>query len=174
MTMMEKRQSVLQESAFQLPPDTPIEFVDPPEDAGFQILTDTLDQTLGQRPGTYCRGMRMPRLREPRVSSSSQSKGEVTTLTEEVASLRSKLASYKSQISLIIKALSESGIHLRMFVPGRCLSPSNSSMPRTPPLQPLACPHPRGLLAPRFPAACKRQPRRLFHFLFLFFYSFTF
>ena len=46
-TMMEKRQLVLQESASQLPPETPLESVDPPDDAGFQILTETLDQTLG-------------------------------------------------------------------------------------------------------------------------------
>ncbi|CAL9017710.1 unnamed protein product, partial [Prunus brigantina] len=52
-TMIEKSQLVLQESASQLPPDTPLESVDPPHDAGFQILTETLDQTLGRRPGTY-------------------------------------------------------------------------------------------------------------------------
>ncbi|CAL9025682.1 unnamed protein product, partial [Prunus brigantina] len=56
-TMVERSQLVLQESASQLPPDTLIESVDPPQDAGFQILTETLDQTLGRRPGTYCRGM---------------------------------------------------------------------------------------------------------------------
>ncbi|BBG94368.1 hypothetical protein Prudu_002630 [Prunus dulcis] len=56
-TMVERSQLVLQESASQLPPETPIESVAPPQDAGFQILTETLDQTLGRRPGTYCRGM---------------------------------------------------------------------------------------------------------------------
>ena len=34
--MMEKRQLVLQESASQLPPETPLKFVDPPEDAGLR------------------------------------------------------------------------------------------------------------------------------------------
>ncbi|BBG93622.1 hypothetical protein Prudu_001693 [Prunus dulcis] len=72
-TMVEKSQLVLQESASQLPPDTPIESVDPPQDAGFQILTETLDQTLGRRPGTYCRGMGNARRREPRPRSSAQS-----------------------------------------------------------------------------------------------------
>ncbi|KAB2621058.1 hypothetical protein D8674_037796 [Pyrus ussuriensis x Pyrus communis] len=38
-TIVEKGQSVLQESASQLPPDTPIKSVDPPKDAGFHILT---------------------------------------------------------------------------------------------------------------------------------------
>ncbi|BBN68757.1 hypothetical protein Prudu_563S000200 [Prunus dulcis] len=38
---------------------------DPPQDAGFQILTETLDQTLGRRPGTYCRGMGNARRRNP-------------------------------------------------------------------------------------------------------------
>ncbi|CAL2228549.1 unnamed protein product [Prunus armeniaca] len=52
--MMEKSQLVLQESASQLPPDTRLEYMDPPKDAGFHILTETLDQTLERRPGTYC------------------------------------------------------------------------------------------------------------------------
>ncbi|CAL9020278.1 unnamed protein product [Prunus brigantina] len=39
-TMVERSQLVLQESASQLPPET-------------QILTQTLDQTLGRRAGTY-------------------------------------------------------------------------------------------------------------------------
>ena len=109
---MEKRQSVLQESVSQLPPETLIESMDPPEDAGFQILIDTLDQTLGRRPGRYCMGMGNARWRlEPRASSSLQSKGEVTTLTTEVADLRTELASYKSQMSLIVKTLNESDIH---------------------------------------------------------------
>ncbi|CAL8169283.1 unnamed protein product [Prunus armeniaca] len=56
-TMVERSQFVLQESASQLPPETPIESVDPPQDAGFQILTDTLDQTLGKRSRTYYRGI---------------------------------------------------------------------------------------------------------------------
>ncbi|CAL9001604.1 unnamed protein product [Prunus brigantina] len=54
MTMVERSQLVLQESASQLPPDTPLESVHPPQDAGFQILTEILDQTLARRPGTYC------------------------------------------------------------------------------------------------------------------------
>ncbi|CAL9028592.1 unnamed protein product, partial [Prunus brigantina] len=62
----------LHESASQLPPETPIESVDPPQDAGFQILTETLDQTLGRRPGTYCRGMGNARQREPRPRSAAQ------------------------------------------------------------------------------------------------------
>ncbi|BBN68947.1 hypothetical protein Prudu_658S000100 [Prunus dulcis] len=44
----------------QLPPDTPIESVDPPQDAGFQILTETLDQTLGRRRGHIVEGWGMP------------------------------------------------------------------------------------------------------------------
>ncbi|KAB2612988.1 hypothetical protein D8674_035304 [Pyrus ussuriensis x Pyrus communis] len=47
-------QLVLQESASQLPSDTLIQSVDPLEDARFQIVTETLDQTFGRRPGTYC------------------------------------------------------------------------------------------------------------------------
>ncbi|KAB2625734.1 hypothetical protein D8674_017394 [Pyrus ussuriensis x Pyrus communis] len=45
-TMVEKGQTVLEEVASQLTPETPIDEVFPSEDAGFQIMTDTLDQTL--------------------------------------------------------------------------------------------------------------------------------
>ncbi|CAL8134775.1 unnamed protein product [Prunus armeniaca] len=69
--MVEKSQLVLQESASQLPPDTPLESVDPPHDARFQILIKTLDKTLRRRPRTYCRGMGNARRREPRAHSSS-------------------------------------------------------------------------------------------------------
>ncbi|XP_050140596.1 uncharacterized protein LOC126616569 [Malus sylvestris] len=72
---------VLQESASHLSPDTPIEFVDPPEDARFHIVTKTLDQTFGRRSRTYCRGMGNARRRETGASSSSQSNTKVTALT---------------------------------------------------------------------------------------------
>ncbi|KAB2625670.1 hypothetical protein D8674_017330 [Pyrus ussuriensis x Pyrus communis] len=90
------------ESAFQLPPDTPIESVDPLEDAGFHILTKILDQTFDWRPMTYCRGMGNARRWESEASSSSQSKGEVKALMQEVTSQRIELASYKTQMSLIV------------------------------------------------------------------------
>ncbi|BBH07246.1 hypothetical protein Prudu_019124 [Prunus dulcis] len=86
-TMVERSQLVLQESASQLPPETPIESVAPPQDAGFQILTETLDQTLGRRPGTYCRGMGNARRREPRPRSSVQSSRQVTALTAHMVTL---------------------------------------------------------------------------------------
>ncbi|BBN69553.1 Ankyrin repeat family protein [Prunus dulcis] len=107
-TMVERSQLVLQESASQLPPETPIESVAPPQDAGFQILTETLDQTLGRRPGTYCRGMGNARRREPRPRSSAQSSSQVTALTAEVATLR-------SQMSVILQSLVQSGIPVPRF-----------------------------------------------------------
>ncbi|KAL6276439.1 hypothetical protein ACE6H2_020040 [Prunus campanulata] len=114
--MMEKSQLVLQESASQLPPDTPLHVVDPPPDAGFQILTETLDQTLGRRPGTYCRGMGNARRREPRGPPSSQSDTEVIALKVEVAELKTQMAtqmaSYNTQMSQLIQSLSRSGIPL--------------------------------------------------------------
>ncbi|CAL9026450.1 unnamed protein product [Prunus brigantina] len=98
---------VLQESASQLPPDTPLEFVDPPHDVGFQILTETLDQTLERRPGTYCQGMGNARRREPRPHSSSQS-NEVTALTATVAKL-------KGQMSMLPESLAWSSIPIPQF-----------------------------------------------------------
>ncbi|KAL6269670.1 hypothetical protein ACE6H2_026581 [Prunus campanulata] len=109
-TMIEKSQLVLQESASQLPPDTPLESVAPPQDAGFQILTDTLDQTLGRRPGTYCRGMGNARRREPRSRSSSQSN---SVLTAKVAQLETQMA----QMAQIIQSMAQSGVPVPSFVP---------------------------------------------------------
>ncbi|XP_070664760.1 uncharacterized protein [Malus domestica] len=114
-TMVEKSQLVLQESASQLPSNTPIESMDPLEDAGFHIITKTLDQIFSQRPRTYCWGMGNARRRESGASSSSQSKNRVTALTQEIAGLRSEMASYKSQMSMLVQALSSSGIHLPGF-----------------------------------------------------------
>ncbi|TQE07060.1 hypothetical protein C1H46_007328 [Malus baccata] len=94
-----------------------------PRDAGFQIVTDTLDQTFGWRPRTYCRGMGDARGRELRAPSSSQSKGKVTTLTAEVVGLRTELASYKSQISLIVHTLSQSGVRLPDIHPPSTFEP---------------------------------------------------
>nr|XP_028959087.1 uncharacterized protein LOC114825033 [Malus domestica]XP_028964742.1 uncharacterized protein LOC114827256 [Malus domestica] len=80
-TMVEKRQVVLQKFASHLPLDTPIKSVDPPEDVGFHIVTEMLDQTFDRRPGTYCRGMGNARRRETGASSFAQSKTKVTALT---------------------------------------------------------------------------------------------
>ncbi|CAL8161833.1 unnamed protein product [Prunus armeniaca] len=107
-TMVERSQLVLQESASQLPPETPIESVDPSHDAGFQILTQTLDQTLGRRPGTYCRGMGNARQREPRPRSSSQANSQVTILTSQVAEL-------EGQMSVILQSLARSSIPIPNF-----------------------------------------------------------
>ncbi|CAL9025505.1 unnamed protein product [Prunus brigantina] len=89
MTMVERSQLVLQESASQ-------------QDAGFQILTETLDQTFGRRPGTYCRGMGNARQRDPRPRSSSQGNSQVTALTAKVAELQ-------GQMSVILESLARSG-----------------------------------------------------------------
>ncbi|CAL8998899.1 unnamed protein product [Prunus brigantina] len=124
-TMVEKSQLVLQESASQLPPDTPLESVDPPHDAGFQILTETLDQTLGRRPGTYCRGMGNARRRESRARSASQSNSQVTALTAEVAELRTQM----SQMSQILQSIVQSG------VPIPNVGPSSTSEPLQPDLR---------------------------------------
>ncbi|BBH03322.1 Ankyrin repeat family protein [Prunus dulcis] len=117
-TMVERSQLVLQESASQLPPETPIESVAPPQDAEFQILTETLDQTLGRRPGTYCQGMGNARRREPRPRSSAQSNSQVTALTAHVASLENKLTA-------ILQSLAQSGIP----VPHLMRRPPSPSIP---------------------------------------------
>ncbi|TQD95158.1 hypothetical protein C1H46_019245 [Malus baccata] len=91
-TMVEKGQTVLEEVASQLPLETPIEEVFPSEDAGFQIMIDTLDQTLGRWHGNVHRGLRKARLRDPSTSSSEQRNEEVETLTFEMVNLKERIA----------------------------------------------------------------------------------
>ncbi|BBN67799.1 hypothetical protein Prudu_189S000600 [Prunus dulcis] len=98
-TMVERSQLVLQESASQLPPETPIESVAPPQDAGFQILTETLDQTLGRRPGTYCRGM-----------------GNARRGNLDLVHRRSQtVATLENKLSAILQSLAQSGIPVPHF-----------------------------------------------------------
>ncbi|TQD84391.1 hypothetical protein C1H46_030046 [Malus baccata] len=66
-------------------------------------------------------------------------------LTEEVADLRSKLASYKSQMSLIVEALIESGIRLsdiRSQSTSKPLQPEHAITPPLRPLSPSSSPRP--------------------------------
>ncbi|CAL2248218.1 unnamed protein product [Prunus armeniaca] len=97
----------IHESTSQHPPNTLLESVDPSQDTGFQILTETLNQTFGRRPGTYCRGMGNAQRREPRPRSSSQS-NELTALIATVAKL-------KGQMSKLLESLARSDIPIPQF-----------------------------------------------------------
>ncbi|KAM2527936.1 hypothetical protein TB1_025135 [Malus domestica] len=102
-TMEEKSTAVLHEAASQLPPETPIEDVIVPEDAGFQIMTDVLNQNYGHRRGKVVRGMGKARIRETGASSSRSNTAEVDALKAEVMQLRTEGAHMKTsglQISL--------------------------------------------------------------------------
>ncbi|KAM1116139.1 hypothetical protein ACFX1X_006811 [Malus domestica] len=85
--MVEKGQTVLEEVVSQLPLETPIEEVFPLEDAGFQIMIDTLDHTFGRQHGNVHRGLGKARIRDPSASSSRQRIEQVEMLTSEVAGL---------------------------------------------------------------------------------------
>ncbi|CAL2265019.1 unnamed protein product [Prunus armeniaca] len=122
-TMMEKSQLVLHKFTSQLPLDTPLESMDPLQDVGFQILMETLDQTLGMRPWTYCRGMGNAQWREPRAHSSSQSNSQVIALTVEVAELNTQLASYSTQMSQLLESLARSDIPISHFGPSSTSEP---------------------------------------------------
>nr|XP_028956414.1 uncharacterized protein LOC108172285 [Malus domestica] len=93
-TMVEKSTAVLQEAASQLPPETSIEDVMVPEDVGFQIMTEVLDENLGRRHGQVVRGMGKSRVRETGASSSRLN----TSLMDEVTTLRGKLAIQEEQM----------------------------------------------------------------------------
>ncbi|XP_028950316.2 uncharacterized protein [Malus domestica] len=97
-TMVEKRDDVLHEATSQLPSETPIEDITLPEDVGFQIMTDVLDQNFGRRRGKVVRGMGKARVRETGASSSRSKTVEVNALKEEVTQLRAEGEQMKVQL----------------------------------------------------------------------------
>ncbi|KAB2628905.1 hypothetical protein D8674_033700 [Pyrus ussuriensis x Pyrus communis] len=86
--MVEKGQTVLKEVASQLPPKTLIEEVFPPKEVSFQIMTDTLDQTLSRRQENVHRGLGKAHLQHLSALSSRQRTKEVESLTSEMADLK--------------------------------------------------------------------------------------
>lgn len=72
---MEKSKTVLEEVALQLLLETLIEDVTLTKDAGLQILIETLDSTLGRRPGKVVVGMGNARHWDIIASSSKQAMG---------------------------------------------------------------------------------------------------
>ncbi|CAN6559912.1 unnamed protein product [Malus baccata var. baccata] len=97
-TMVEKRDAVLHEATSQLPSETPIEDVTLPEDVGFQIMTDVLDQNFGRRRGKVVRGMGKARVRETGASSSRSKTIKVNAFKEEVTQLRAEGEQMKVQL----------------------------------------------------------------------------
>ena len=73
--MVEKGDAVLQEATSQLPLETPIEVVTVPEDVGFEIMTEVLNQKFGRRHGKVVRGMGKARVCETGASSSRLTTG---------------------------------------------------------------------------------------------------
>ncbi|XP_048440504.1 uncharacterized protein LOC103962781 [Pyrus x bretschneideri] len=141
-TMVEKSTSVLQEATSQLPPETPIEDVTIPEDVGFQIMTDVLDQNLGRRRGKVVRCMGKAQIRETGASS-SRSNAEVDALKEEVTTLKAQGEQMKEQLRVqgeemrsyagawrdLVQAIQMSG--LQISLPALHLGrPSTSEPPR--------------------------------------------
>ncbi|CAN6688233.1 unnamed protein product [Malus baccata var. baccata] len=84
--------TVLQEATSQLPPETPIEDVTILEDAGFQILTDVLDQNFGRHHGKVVQCMGKAQISETGAFSSRSNTAEVDALKEEVTTLKGQLA----------------------------------------------------------------------------------
>ncbi|BBH05331.1 hypothetical protein Prudu_016688, partial [Prunus dulcis] len=84
-TMVERSQLVLQESASQLPPETPIESVAPPQD--WAEISDSREEAgdILSRDGE-CPA------EEPRPRSSAQSNSQVTALTAQVAELQGQMS----------------------------------------------------------------------------------
>ncbi|BBN69367.1 hypothetical protein Prudu_907S000200 [Prunus dulcis] len=98
-TMVERSQLVLQESASQLPPDTPIECVDPPQDAGFQILTESIGSDSRRRPGHIVEGWR------GRRGGGNPDPVHQRSQTVQVTALTAQVATLQSQMSVILQSL---------------------------------------------------------------------
>ncbi|XP_068307149.1 uncharacterized protein [Pyrus communis] len=111
--MVEQRTTVLQEATSQLPPETLIEDATIPEDAGFQILTNVMDQNFGRRPGKVVRGMGKARVRETGASSSKSNTGEVSALKEEVTTLKGQLAVQSEQMRARDKQMRAQGEQIK-------------------------------------------------------------
>ncbi|KAB2629627.1 hypothetical protein D8674_034422 [Pyrus ussuriensis x Pyrus communis] len=101
-----------------LPLETPMEEVFSPEDAWFQIMTDTLDQTLGRRHGNVHLGLGKGHLQDPSASSSRQRTKQVETLTSEIAA-------QNNWMNQIHRALQISSIQFPDFE----LAPETTSQP---------------------------------------------
>ncbi|CAN6588905.1 unnamed protein product [Malus baccata var. baccata] len=143
-TMVEKSTAVLQEAASQLPPETLIEDVMVPEDVGFQIMTEVLDQNLGRRHGQVVRGMG-----KSWVCETGSNTTEVDALMDEVTTLRGKLAIQEEQMRKqmkahgdqiktqlrtvrdLIRAIQTAG--LQVSLPASYLDPPSTSEPPHPP-----------------------------------------
>ncbi|KAB2611367.1 hypothetical protein D8674_019399 [Pyrus ussuriensis x Pyrus communis] len=109
--------AVLQEATSQLPPDTPIEDVMVPEDAGFQILTDVLDQNFSRRHGKVVRCMGKARLRETGASSSRSNTAEGKQMKEQIRAQGEQLHTYAGQVRDLIQAIQMTGLQISLPVP---------------------------------------------------------
>ncbi|KAB2606538.1 hypothetical protein D8674_006255 [Pyrus ussuriensis x Pyrus communis] len=127
----------------QLPPETPIEDVTIPEDVGFQIMTDVLDQNLGRRRGKVVQCMGKAQIRETGASF-SRSNAEVDALKEEVTTLKAQGEQMKEQLRAqgeemrsyagawrdLVQAIQMSG--LQISLPALYLGPPSTSEPPRP------------------------------------------
>ncbi|XP_048441125.1 uncharacterized protein LOC125477748 [Pyrus x bretschneideri] len=113
--MVEQRTTVLQEATSQLSPETLIEDATIPEDAGFQILTNVMDQNFGRRPSKVVRGMGKARVRETGASSSRSNTGEVSALKEEVTTLKGQLAVQSEQMRARDKQMRAQGEQVKAY-----------------------------------------------------------
>ncbi|XP_048437771.1 uncharacterized protein LOC125476079 [Pyrus x bretschneideri] len=112
-TMVEKGDAVLQEATSQLPLETPMEDVTLPEDVGFQIMTEVLDQKYGRRHGKVVRGIGKARVRETGASSSKSTTGEANALKEEVTTLKGQLAAQDEQIKAQSEQMRAQSEHIK-------------------------------------------------------------
>ncbi|KAB2626657.1 hypothetical protein D8674_020275 [Pyrus ussuriensis x Pyrus communis] len=133
--------SILQEATSQLPPETPIEDVTIPEDVGFQIMTDVLDQNIGRRRGKVVRCMGKAQIREMGASSSRSNTAEADALKEEATTLKAQGEQMKEQLKAqseemrsyagawrdLVQAVQMSG--LQISLPAPHLGPPSTSKP---------------------------------------------
>ncbi|KAM2609315.1 hypothetical protein TB1_037546 [Malus domestica] len=115
--MVEKRAAIVQKATSQFPPDTSIEDITVLEDAGFQIVTDVMEQNFGRRHGKVVRCMGKTRVRETGASSSNSNTAEVDALKEQGEQMKAQGEQMKEQMRDLVRAIQTSGLQISLPVP---------------------------------------------------------
>ncbi|KAB2600036.1 hypothetical protein D8674_010307 [Pyrus ussuriensis x Pyrus communis] len=103
--MVEKSTTVLQEATSQLPPKTPIEDVTIPDDAGFQILTDVLNQNFGRRHGKVLE------------VQGEQMRAQGEQMKEQIRAQGEQLHTYDGQMRDLIRAIQMIDLQISLPIP---------------------------------------------------------
>ncbi|KAB2615055.1 hypothetical protein D8674_021643 [Pyrus ussuriensis x Pyrus communis] len=129
--------AVLQEAASQLPPETSIEEVMVPEDVGFQIMTEVLDQNLGRRHEHMREQMRaqgeqmMEQMRAQSDQMREQMRAQDDQMKAQLRAQNEEVRTYAETVRDLVRAIQTAGLQVSLPVPH--LDPPSTSAPLHPP-----------------------------------------